>query len=261
MIRFLRNSYLALIYAFFYLPILVLIAYSFNQAKYPTHWAGFSWRWYLALFQNERLWEATLHSLLIALLAASFATLIGTLTAISFHRYRFRGQTSLYALIYSVLMAPDIVLAITLLLLFIALGIKLGFWSLLLAHITFCLPFAIITISARLADFEVQLLDAARDLGANHWQLLWYVMLPLIWPAMVASWLLAFTLSLDDVIISFFVTGPSYELLPLRIYSMVRLGVKPEVNALCTVLFAGSLLLVLLATQLLDRSSRGRNGI
>ncbi|MDX1269476.1 MAG: spermidine/putrescine ABC transporter permease PotC, partial [Oceanisphaera sp.] len=191
----------------------------------------------------------------VALVSASAATLIGTLAAVALYRYRFRGKGFVGGMLFVVMMSPDIVMAISLLALFVVLGISLGFWSLLFAHITFCLPFVVITVYSRLKGFDVRMLEAARDLGAGEAVIFRKIILPLAAPAIAAGWLLSFTLSLDDVIVSSFVTGPSYEILPLKIYSMVKVGVSPEVNALATIMLAVSLALVVLS-QLLLRKKR-----
>jgi spermidine/putrescine transport system permease protein len=182
------------------------------------------------------------------------ACVIGSLGAIALQRYCFLGKKLIQALLFVTLMSPDIVMAISLLVLFIALHIELGFWSLLLAHTTFSLPFVTVTVQSRLQGFDRHLLEAAHDLGAREWQAMRLVLLPLIAPAILAAWLLSFTLSLDDVVVSFFVTGPEFEVLPLKIYSMVRMGVTPEVNALATLLFMLSMSLVGTAQWLLQRN-------
>jgi spermidine/putrescine transport system permease protein len=227
----------ALVYAFLYGPILVLVLTSFNAARYATHWGGWTLDWYRSLLGNQLLVDASLRSLLVAVTSASLATVIGTFGAVALDRFRFRGRDGLQGLLFITMMTPDIVLAISLLVLFIVLSVPLGFWSLLLAHVTFCIPFVVVTVQARLSGLDRSLIEAARDLGAGEWTVFLKVILPLSLPAVVAGWLLAFTLSLDDVIVSFFVTGPEYEILPLKIYSMVRLGVKPEVNALAALMF------------------------
>lgn len=242
MLHWLKSFYIWLVYLFLYLPIGVLVVYSFNASKNPYTWGGFSWQWYEKLWRNEALLSAAGNSLLLAVSAATLSTLIGTLTAIALHRYRFRGKRMLNGMLFVVMMSPDIVLAISLLALFILLGVKLGYLSLLLAHITFCLPFVVVTVYSRLSGFNPQILEAARDLGASELRTILTVLVPIIFPALMAGWLLGFTLSLDDVVVSMFVTGPGFEVLPLRIYSMVRLGLKPEVNALATVLLLLSLL-------------------
>lgn len=249
----LKTAYLALLFGFLYLPMAVLILYSFNPSKYGIRWEGLSLDWYRNLRQDDALLEAAGHSLLVASLSASLACAVGTLGAVGLHRYRFPGRRLVQGLLAITLMSPDIVMAVSLLALFIALRVEPGFWPLLLAHTTFCLPFVTVTVLARLQGFDRHLLEAAQDLGAGEWRAVRAVLLPLAGPAIAAGWLLSFTLSLDDVVVSFFVTGPDFEVLPLKIYSMVRMGVKPEVNALAALLFALSACLVGGAQFLLHR--------
>ncbi|EPL6453879.1 MULTISPECIES: spermidine/putrescine ABC transporter permease PotC [Providencia] len=245
--RTLRGGFMAIVYAYLYIPIIILIVNSFNESRFGIQWQGFSTKWYELLSNNDSLLEAAGHSLTMAVLSATFATVIGTLTAVALFRYRFRGKPFVGGMLFVVMMSPDIVMAISLLVLFMILGVSLGFWSLLFSHITFCLPFVVVTVYARLKDFDVKMLEAARDLGAGEFTILRKIILPLALPAIVAGWLLSFTLSMDDVVVSSFVTGPSYEILPLKIYSMVKVGVSPEVNALATVLLIMSLVLVCLS--------------
>jgi spermidine/putrescine transport system permease protein len=249
----LPRLWLGLIYGLLYLPIGVLLLYSFNDARTGYRWGGWSLRWYRALFANDAMVQALWNSLLLAFAAATLSMLIGTLTALALHRYRFRGRQLLQGMLFVVMMSPEIVLAISLLALFLLVGFQLGFVSLLLAHLTFCLPFVVITVAARLTGFDERLLEAARDLGAGEFAALRTVLVPVIMPALLAGWLLGFTLSLDDVVVSTFVSGPSYEVLPLRIYSMVRIGLKPEVNALGTLLLGFSLLTLGLSQLLVTR--------
>lgn len=251
----LKWIFLATIFLWLYLPIVILVINSFNVSKYGHEWKGFSLKWYAKLLDNEALMQAFLNSLLIATLAATAATVIGTLMSLALHRYRFPLKVSASGMLFVVMMSPDIVLAITFLVIFIALGIQLGFWSLLISHITFCLPFVVITVYAQLKGFDKHLLEAAQDLGAGEGRIFRSIILPLIFPAVVAGWLLSFTLSLDDVIISSFVTGPGFEILPIRVFSMVKVGVSPEVNVLATLLLAISLLLVTVSTLLLRRKT------
>jgi spermidine/putrescine transport system permease protein len=250
-LRLLRFSYLTSILLLLYLPIAVLVINSFNASKYGVHWAGFTWKWYIKLFANESLMQAAGHSLLIAVTSASIATIIGTLAAVALHRYQFKGKAILSSMVFISMLTPEIVLAIALLIIFILVGIQLGFWSLLLGHITFCLPFVIVAVYSRLKGFDMKMLEAARDLGATEGQVFMKIILPLALPAVAAGWLLSFTLSLDDVIVSAFVTGPGYEILPLKVYSMVRVGVSPEVNSISTVLLVISLILVIISQLLL----------
>jgi len=255
MARLLRGSFMAIIYAWFYIPIVILIVNSFNASRFGINWQGFTTRWYSLLLNNDSLIQAAQHSLIMGVLSASCATLIGALTAVALFRYRFRGKPFVSGMLFVVMMSPDIVMAISLLLLFMLLGISLGFWSLLFSHITFCLPFVVITVYSRLKGFDVRMLEAAKDLGASETIILRKIILPLAMPAVAAGWLLSFTLSMDDVVVSSFVTGPTFEILPLKIYSMVKVGVSPEVNALATILMLLSLLLVAASQWLLrDRN-------
>ena len=251
MARWLRGGFMAMIYAWFYIPIIILIVNSFNRSRFGINWQGFSTQWYRLLMNNDSLIQAAQHSLLMGVLSASCATIIGSLTAVALYRYRFRGKPFVSGMLFVVMMSPDIVMAISLLVLFMLLGISLGFWSLLFSHITFCLPFVVITVYSRLKGFDVRMLEAAKDLGASEVTILRKILLPLALPAVAAGWLLSFTLSMDDVVVSSFVTGPSFEILPLKIYSMVKVGVSPEVNALATILLLLSLLLVALSQLLL----------
>ncbi|MBF9000502.1 spermidine/putrescine ABC transporter permease PotC [Vibrio nitrifigilis] len=239
-----RFSFMGLVYLFLYLPIAALIVNSFNANRFGFRWDGFSTKWYHSLMNNDSLIQAAGHSLTIAVISSTAATLIGSLTAVALYRYQFKGKRMVGGLLFVVMMSPDIVMAISLLALFLVLGFQLGFITLLFAHITFCLPFVVITVFSRLKGFDVKMLEAAKDLGANEWVILRSIILPLAKPAVAAGWLLSFTLSLDDVIISSFVTGPTYEILPLKIYSMVRVGLNPDVNALATVMLIVSLALV-----------------
>ena len=247
------KGYLGLIYTMLYLPIIILVVMSFNKSKIGYNWGGFSLKWYESLLNNQAMLDAFWHSIVLGLVAATVSTIIGTLTALALHRYDFRGKGLLNGLLFVLMMSPEIVLAISLLALFLLIGLQLGFVSLLLAHITFCLPFVVITVFARLSSLDERLMEAARDLGASESTMVRTVLIPVIFPAVMAGWLLAFTLSLDDVVVSTFVTGPSYEILPLRIYSMVRVGLKPEVNAIGTILLVASLILVVISQLLLRR--------
>ncbi|WP_217515553.1 spermidine/putrescine ABC transporter permease PotC [Vibrio metschnikovii] len=247
-----RFSFMSLVYLFLYLPIVVLIVNSFNDNRFGIRWGGFTTKWYHALINNDSLMQAAWHSINIAVFSATAATIIGSLTAVALFRYQFKGKKMVNGMLFVVMMSPDIVMAISLLALFLVLGFQLGFLTLLIAHITFCLPFVVVTVYSRLNGFDVKMLEAAKDLGASEWVILKNIIFPLAKPAVAAGWLLSFTLSLDDVIISSFVTGPTYEILPLKIYSMVRVGISPEVNALATVMLVVSLILVI-SSQLLAR--------
>ncbi|MGF1694220.1 spermidine/putrescine ABC transporter permease PotC [Vibrio lamellibrachiae] len=245
--RFTKFSFITLVYAFLYLPIIVLIVNSFNSNKFGMKWGGFTTKWYQALVNNDSLMQAAWHSIHIAVFSATAAVIIGSLTAVALFRYQFRGKPAVNGLLFIVMMSPDIVMAISFLALFLVIGVQLGFFTLLIAHITFCLPFVVVTVYSRLKGFDVKMLEAAKDLGASEWTIFTKIIIPIAKPAVAGGWLLSFTLSLDDVIISSFVTGPAYEILPLKIYSMVKVGISPEVNALATVMLIVSLVLVMLS--------------
>lgn len=251
--RLFSVSYLSLIYFLLYLPIVVLVVFSFNNATFSTLWHGFTFRWYKELIHDSGLQIIAMHSISIALLASTLACIIGGIGAIALYKYRFVGRNALYGLIFIMIIIPDLVLGIALLLLFYIAHLPLGFTSLLLAHITFCIPFVFVTIYGRLLTLDKNLFEAAKDLGATDFHVVWRVMIPLLMPAIVAAWMLSFTLSLDDVLISFFVSGPDFQILPLYIFSQVRLGVTPELNALCTLILLVTLSLAVVSQWFLRR--------
>lgn len=240
---------LALGFAFLYLPIVILVVYSFNDSKLVTVWGGWSTRWYAALWRDEALRDAAWVTLRIAVLSASIATLLGTLAAIALVRFgRFLGRTLLTGMIYAPLVMPEVITGLSLLLLFVALDLDRGFWTVTLAHVTFTLCFVTIVVQSRLVSFDRQLEEAAQDLGATPLATFLQVTLPLIAPAIAAGWMLAFTLSLDDLVIASFTSGPGATTLPMRIYSQVRLGVTPEINAACTILLGMVVVAIVLAS-------------
>ena len=243
----LAKLYSILIYIFLYLPIVILIVYSFNSSKYGTSWQGLTLDWYKKLYSNNLLIDSTKNSFLIAVLSASISTLIGTISALGLYSYRFKGRKIFSSIVYVLAISPDIIMGISLLILFNLVNMNLGFYSLLLAHITLNLPFVIIIVIARLKTFNKNLINAAKDLGASEWTIFSRIILPLTLPSIISAWLLAFTLSLDDVVISFFVTGPNFEVLPLTLFSMAHLGIKSEINALCTVIFVVTLVLIFIS--------------
>ena len=225
--------------AFLYLPILILIVYSFNESRLVTVWGGFSTKWYGELLRNEAFLDAAWVTLRVALVSATVATVLGTLAAYALVRAgRFRGRTLFSGMIYAPLVMPEVITGLSLLLLFIAVGLDRGIVTIVLAHITFGMCFVSVVVSSRLASFDASLEEAACDLGCTPVQAFLTVTLPVIAPAIVAAWLLAFTLSLDDLVIASFTSGPGATTLPMKIYSQVRLGVTPEINALSTLLIA-----------------------
>jgi putrescine transport system permease protein len=225
--------------ALLYLPIAILVIYSFNASRLVTVWGGWSTRWYAALLDDRAMLEATWVSLRIAALSATAATVLGTLAAVVLVRAgRFRGRTAFSAMVYAPLVMPEVITGLSLLLLFVALNVDRGFWTVAIAHTTLTLSFVAVVVQSRLLDFDRSLEEAAMDLGCPPLRTFITVTLPLIFPAIAAGWMLAFTLSFDDLVIASFATGPGATTLPMRIYSEVRLGVKPEINAICTIMIA-----------------------
>jgi len=223
--------------AFLYLPIVLLVIYSFNASKLVTVWGGFSTQWYVELFRNGPLLDAAWVTLRVALISSTVATVLGTLAAIALVRHgRFRGRTLFSGMIYAPLVMPEVITGLSLLLLFVAVGFARGFWTIVLAHITFSMCFVAVVVQSRLVTFDRSLEEAALDLGCPPLKTFFVVTLPLIAPGVIAGWMLAFTLSLDDLVIASFTSGPGATTLPMKIYSQVRLGVTPEINAVSTIL-------------------------
>jgi putrescine transport system permease protein len=223
--------------AFLYAPILILVIYSFNDSKLVTLWGGWSTRWYGALLEDEAMLNAAWTTLRLALISATAATVLGTMAAVALVRFgRFRGRSLFSGMIYAPLVMPDVITGLSLLLLFVAMGVARGFWTIVLAHITFSMCYVAIVIQSRLSTFDRSLEEAALDLGCKPFKTFMVITLPIILPAVIAGWMLGFTLSLDDLVIASFTTGPGATTLPMKIYSQVRLGVTPEINAVCTIL-------------------------
>ena len=228
---------LTLGFAFLYLPIVILVLFSFNASRLVTVWAGFSMQWYAELLRDEQLLAAAWVTIRVALLSATAATALGTAAAVALARFgRFPGRTLFSGMIYAPLVMPEVILGLSLLLLFVALDLHRGFWTLTLAHVTFTMCFVTVVVHSRLVTFDRSLEEAALDLGCRPWKTFFVITLPLIFPGVAAGWLLALTLSLDDLVISSFATGPGATTLPMRIYSQVRLGVTPKVNAISAIL-------------------------
>ena len=225
--------------AFLYAPIVLLVIYSFNASRLVTVWGGFSTRWYAALAQDGLMLDAIWVTLRVGLISASLATVLGLLAATALVRGgRFRGRALFSGMIYAPLVLPEVILGLSLLLLFVAAGLPRGFWTVTLSHATVTLCYATVVIQARLASFDMSLEEAAQDLGCPPAVAFLKVTLPTIAPAVAAAWMLAFTLSLDDLVIASFTSGPGATTLPMRLYSQVRLGVNPEINAVSTLLIA-----------------------
>ncbi|MBD3677084.1 MAG: ABC transporter permease subunit [Rhodobacteraceae bacterium] len=228
---------LTLGFAFLYLPILLLVIYSFNSSKLVTVWAGFSTKWYGELFQNEAFLDAAWVTLQVGVLSSTLATILGTMAAYVMVRGgRFFGRTLFSGMIYAPLVMPEVITGLSLLLLFISIGLDRGIVTIVLAHTTFSMCFVSVVVSSRLVSFDRSVEEAALDLGCTPFDAFRSVTLPIIMPAVASGWLLAFTLSLDDLVIASFTAGPSATTLPMKIFSSVRLGVSPEINALSTIL-------------------------
>ncbi|WP_284757339.1 ABC transporter permease [Agrobacterium sp. fls2-241-TYG-188a] len=233
------TTILTLCFAFLYIPILILIIYSFNASKLVTVWGGFSLQWYKSMWSNEGLMDAAWITVRVALLSATIGTILGTLAALSLTRFaRFPGRMLFSGMIYAPLVMPEVITGLSLLLLFVSIGVDRGFWTVVIAHTTFTMCYVAIVVQSRLLTFDSSLEEAALDLGCPPVKTFFRITLPLILPGVVAGWMLAFSLSLDDLVIASFTTGPGATTLPIKIYSQVRLGVTPEINAICTILIA-----------------------
>jgi putrescine transport system permease protein len=226
-------------FSFLYLPIVLLVIYSFNESRLVTVWGGFSTKWYASLLQNEQLLDAAWVTLRVAFVSASIATVFGTMAALVLVRSgRFLGRSFFSGMIFAPLVMPEVILGLSLLLLFVAIDQTRGFWTVMLAHTTFAMCYVAVVVQSRLVGFDKSIEEAAEDLGCPPVKTFFLITLPIILPGVIAGWMLAFTLSLDDLVIASFTTGPGATTLPMKIYSQVRLGVTPEINAVCTILVA-----------------------
>lgn len=246
---------LLVVLVFLYAPLLVLMANSFNASKYGGHWDGFSWQWYEKLFKDEATLQALSNTLQIGACATVASTLMGTLAAWCLHRYHSPLQRLHLILTELPLAVPDIWIGVAMQLFFVSVGWELGYSSVIAAHITFCLCYVTAVMLGRLQSFDFQIVDAARDLGASNWQVVWRVVLPVLWPGILASGLMAFILSLDDFVITFFVSGPGAATLPSRVFSMAKTSRSlPVINALSTMLIFGTFLIALIGNRLLKKT-------
>jgi putrescine transport system permease protein len=243
-------------FAFLYLPMLILIIYSFNESRLVTVWAGFSTQWYGSLLQNQSFLDAAWVTIQVAIASSTIATVLGTLAAYVLVRGgRFMGRTVFSGMVYAPLVMPEVITGLSLLLLFIGIGLDRGIFTVVLAHTTFSMCFVSVVVSSRLVSFDKSLEEAALDLGCSPFDAFRLVTLPIIAPAVISGWLLAFTLSLDDLVIASFTAGPSATTLPIRIFSAVRMGVSPEINALSTIMIAIVTVGVVTASIVSKRSS------
>lgn len=242
----------AAVLLFFYLPILVLVLDSFNASRFAGQWGGWSLRWYARLFREPAIWNALKNTLIVAFSATIAASVLGTAAAFALHRWRSRLQQVHYALIYTPLVIPEILMGMSLLLFFVALHAQLGLFTIFLAHVTFCVSYVAMVVLARLQDFDFAVIEAAQDLGANGWITLRRVLLPMLAPGIAAGALLAFTLSIDDFVITFFVAGKGSTTLPILVYSMIKHGATPLINALSSILLAVTFLVVFVTQRLTE---------
>ena len=236
---------------FFYLPILILVIDSFNSSRFGGAWRGFSLKWYARLFHEPTIWDAARNTIFIALLVTFFSLVLGTTSALALHRFsKSRLQRFHYTLIYTPLVVPEILMGISLLMAFVAAGVKLGMLTIILSHVTFCVSYVALVVLGRLQDFDFTIVEAARDLGASSWMATRRVLLPMLAPGLAAAGLIAFTLSVDDFVITFFVAGPGATTLPIRVYSMIKHGATPLINALSTLLLALTFTTVFISQRL-----------
>ncbi len=252
-------------FAFFYIPILSMMVYSFNSSRLATVWGGFSTKWYVSLLSNDKVIDALILSVQIALVSATFATILGTMAGITLARFtKFRGRTLFSGLVTAPLIMPEVITGISMLIFFILMADwvgwpgQRGFTTITLAHITFSMVFVTTIVNARMVQADRAIEEAAMDLGSRPWQVMFDITLPVISPAILSGWLLAFTISLDDVVISSFVTGPGATTLPLLIWSKVKLGVTPDINALATLMVLTVSIGVIAAGILMNRSEKRR---
>jgi putrescine transport system permease protein len=252
-------------FAFFYIPIMSMIFFSFNESRLATVWGGFSTKWYVALWKNKQVMSALILSVQIALLSATFATILGTMAGVALARFRkFKGRIFFSGMVNAPLIMPEVITGISMLMLFILMAETIGwpgargFTTITLAHITFAMVYVTTIVHSRMLSADRSIEEAAMDLGSRPWQVMRDVTLPVISPAILSGWLLAFTISLDDVVISSFVTGPGYTTLPLVIWSKVKLGVTPDINALATIIVVTVAVVVAIAGTVMARAERRR---
>lgn len=242
------NFYLGLIFVLMYVPIVVVVIFSFNESKLPVAFTGFSLKWYQQLFANEDMLEALVNSLVLGVLSCALSAVIGTLGAVGLSRIHWKTKGAMEYISILPLMIPEIILGMVLMAFFYMLGLPFGMLTLLIGHTVFCVPYILMEVKARLVGMDPALEEAARDLGAGEFRTFWDITLPLIMPAVISGSLLAFAMSMDDVVISIFVNGPRLSTLPIKVYTQLKTGVTPEINALCTVMLAVTLLVFLLHT-------------
>ena len=246
----LSRFYLGLIFVLMYLPIAVVIVFSFNESKFPVRFTGFSLKWYQELFSDSAMIEALGNSLFLGVVSCFVSAMIGTLGAVGLSRIHWKTKGILEYISILPLMIPEIILGMVLMAFFYMMNLPFGMLTLLIGHTVFCVPYILMEVKARLAGMDPSLEEAARDLGAGPFRAFWDIILPLIMPAVMSGSLLAFAMSMDDVVISIFINGPRLSTLPIKVYTQIKTGVTPEVNALCTIMLAVTLLILLIYTAI-----------
>ena len=242
--------YACLVYTFLYLPILVVIVFSFNTSKRNVVFEGFTFEWYVKMFENTQLMQSFYNTIIVAVVSTLLAVIIGTLCAVGLHKFEFKLKQTVSSALYIPIVIPELVFAIAMLAFFSAINISMSMFTLIVSHVTFSMPFVVITVRSRLAGFDRSLEEAAKDLGANELHTFFRVTLPNIAPGVISGAMLALTLSLDDVIVSYFTAGPNSTTLPLKIMGMVKKGVSPDVNALSTLMILGTILILVVSTRI-----------
>ena len=246
----LSGFYLGLIFVLMYLPIAVVIVFSFNESKFPVRFTGFSLKWYQEFFSDSAMIEALGNSLFLGVVSCFVSAVIGTLGAVGLSRIHWKTKGILEYISILPLMIPEIILGMVLMAFFYMMNLPFGMLTLLIGHTVFCVPYILMEVKARLAGMDPSLEEAARDLGAGPFRAFWDIILPLIMPAVMSGSLLAFAMSMDDVVISIFINGPRLSTLPIKVYTQIKTGVTPEVNALCTIMLAVTLLILLIYTAI-----------
>ena len=248
--------YVGLVYAFLYLPIIVVVLFSFNTSRLNIQFEGFTLEWYSKMFQNELLMNAFWNTIIVAAVSTFLSTTIGTLCAVGLNRFEFKLKKLVSTTLYIPIVIPELVFGIAILILFSSIHMPMNLFTLIVSHVTFSLPFVVITVRSRLAGFDRSIEEAARDLGANEIHTFFRVTLPMIAPGVISGAMLALTLSLDDVVVSFFTSGPESQTLPLRILGMVKKGISPDVNALSTLMIVGTVTILLMTTLIQNKMEK-----
>ena len=248
--------YVGLVYAFLYLPIIVVVLFSFNTSRLNIQFEGFTLEWYSKMFQNELLMNAFWNTIIVAAVSTFLSTTIGTLCAVGLNRFEFKLTKLVSTTLYIPIVIPELVFGIAMLILFSSIHMPMNLFTLIVSHVTFSLPFVVITVRSRLAGFDRSIEEAARDLGANEIHTFFRVTLPMIAPGVISGAMLALTLSLDDVVVSFFTSGPESQTLPLRILGMVKKGISPDVNALSTLMIVGTVTILLMTTLIQNKMEK-----